>query len=66
MAISRNNSWPDKGGKNKKMFSGSAPSGPHVGLKNYAVSHGVGHNEQIKGSADPNVRHQKPNPIKRA
>ena len=57
--MARGNSWPAKGGANKKMFSGFSPPGPHIGLRNYAHEK-TGHNEQIKGSAIQSQRHQKP------
>lgn len=64
MAIHRHSSWPDKGGKIAKMFSGSAPPGPHLGLLRYAHEK-TGHNEQIKGSAAQGYRHQNPPATKR-
>jgi len=64
MAINSYSSWPDKGGKNKSIFTGSAPPGPHAGLRNYAHEK-TGHNEQIKGTAIQGQRHQKPPPTRR-
>lgn len=59
MAIHRHSSWPDKGGKIEKMFSGSAPPGPHTDLLRYSHEK-VGVNKQIKGSAIQGQRHQNP------
>ena len=64
MAIHRHSSWPAAGGKNKPIFTGSAPPGPHTDLLRYSLEK-TGHNEQIKGSAVQGQRHQAPNATKR-
>lgn len=53
--------YPSKGGKAKAMFSGTDPSGPHKGLKDYALATpNSGRTAgKVKGPSEQGLRHQK-------